>query len=271
MDKLKIYTTANRLAWNEAMPLHQKANKSKWDDLFSVPGYSVIREPELSHIRSLNLKDKKVAHLCCNNGVELMSLINMGAIHGIGFDISDVAIAEANQRSKKFDSNCQFVQSDVYEIPEAFNGTFDIVYLSIGCLGWLPDLKAFFKKAFALLNVSGMIFIHESHPFAEMLPADDRKDVDPLQIIEPYFKADPYIESNGIDYIGNTSYKSEPMYWFVWTLSDIFNSLIKNGFRLEHFSEYPEDISTQHKRTEEAQAGIPLSYILIAKKQVALK
>ena len=268
MDKIKKYTAANRLAWNEAMPLHQKANKSKWDDLFSRSGFSVIRAPELSHIQSLELKDKTIAHLCCNNGVELMSLINMGASLGVGFDISDVAIAEAGQRADKFGINCKFVQSDVYEISEDYNGLFDIVYLSIGCLGWLPDLKAFFDKVSLLLKPSGMLFIHESHPFTVMLPADDQKDVNPLLIIEPYFKSEPYVESAGIDYIGKTTYKSEPMYWFVWTLSDIFNSLIKNGFRLEHFSEYPEDISTQHKRTEEAQAGIPLSYILMARKQV---
>jgi len=267
MDKIKTYTAANRLAWNEAMPFHQRANKSKWDDLFSVPGYSVIREPEFGHIQSLNLKAKKIAHLCCNNGVELMSLINVGADQGIGFDISDMAIDEANQRAKKFDSNCHFVQSDVYDIPVTYYGSFDIVYLSIGCLGWLPDLQSFFEKVSALLKTSGILFIHESHPFTVMLPADDRKDLNPLQIIEPYFKAEPYIESDGIDYIGNTTYKSEPMYWFVWTLSDIFNSLIKNGLHLEHFSEYPEDISTQHQRTEKAQAGIPLSYILIARKQ----
>ncbi len=44
MDNLKNYTEANRSAWNEAMPLHQKANKDKWDIAFSVPDFSIISE-----------------------------------------------------------------------------------------------------------------------------------------------------------------------------------------------------------------------------------
>ncbi len=267
MDSPKKYTEANRIAWNEAMPLHQKANQSKWDDRFSTPGYSVIEAPELEQLRSLKLEGKSVAHLCCNNGVELMSIKNMGAGECVGFDISDIAIEEAQARAKKFGIDCRFMRTDVYDIPDQFNHQFDVVYISIGCLGWLPDLKAFFEKVSSLLRSSGMLFIYESHPFSEMLPSDDLKDADPLKIIDPYFKSEPYVELDGIDYVGKTNYKSEPQYWFVWTLSDIITSIINNDMKLIHFSEYREDISTMHRRTEEQKADIPLSYILIAEKE----
>lgn len=266
MESIRKYTRANRIAWNEAMPFHQKANQTKWDDAFSQPGYSVIRTPELDLLTSLDLEGKQVAHVCCNNGVELMSIKNMGAGECVGFDISDVAIAEAQTRADKFKIDCQFVQTDVYDIPDTFASLFDLVYISIGCLGWLPDLGAFFDRVSLLLKSGGQLFIYESHPFAEMLPADDNTDVDPLKIIEPYFKAEPYVELDGIDYVGKTSYKSEPQYWFVWTLSDIISGIIKHDMKLIHFSEYREDISTMHRRNEELKANIPLSYIMIAKK-----
>ena len=199
MSDIKKYTQANREAWNEAMPHHQKSNADKWDIAFSDKGFSVIKEPELSLIESLNFQGQKIAHVCCNNGVELMSLKNMGAGECVGFDISDEAIQEARERAARVDIACEFVQTDAYDIPEKYHDTFDIVYISIGCLGWMPAIQRFFGKVAALLNEDGELFIHESHPFSEMLPSDDLDNVDPMKIIEPYFKQEPYIDNDGID------------------------------------------------------------------------
>ena len=267
MSDSKKFTQANREAWNEAMPHHQKANADKWDKAFAAPGFSVINEPELSLIKSLNIEGQKIAHVCCNNGVELMSLKNMGAGECVGFDISDAAIQEARERANRFGIACEFVQSDIYDIPEQYQGEFDIVYISIGCLGWMPAIQRFFGKVASLLNESGELFIYESHPFSEMLPSDDLENVDPLKIIEPYFKRDPYIDNDGIDYVGKTTYDSKTMYWFVWTLSDILMGIIDNGMKVRHFSEYPDDISTLHGKNQEIGPDIPLSYILIAEKE----
>ena len=267
MSDFKKFTQANREAWNEAMPYHQKANVDKWDQAFATPGFSVLDEPELSLINSLNINGQKIAHVCCNNGVELMSLKNMGAGECVGFDISDAAIQEAEERANKFDIACEFVQTDIYDIPEKYHGEFDIVYISIGCLGWMPGIQRFFGKVASLLNESGELFIYESHPFSEMLPSDDLNNVDPMKIIEPYFKKDPYIDNDGIDYLGKTTYNSKTMYWFVWTLSDILMGIIENGMKVRHFSEYPDDISTLHGKNQEVGLEIPLSYILIAEKE----
>lgn len=264
---LKSYTRANREAWNEAMPRHQKANGDKWDKAFSQSGYSVIKEPELSLIQDMDIGGQSIAHVCCNNGVELMSLKNMGAGRCVGFDISDAAIEEAKTRAAKFGIDCEFVQTDIYEIPESYHNSFDIVYISIGCLGWMPGIQRFFGKVADLLCESGQLFIYESHPFSEMLPADDLENQDPMRIIEPYFKEDPYVDNDGIDYIGKTTYASKTMYWFVWTLSDIIMGIIENGMKVRHFSEYPDDISTLHTRNQDADLAIPLSYILIAEKE----
>ena len=108
MKEIKKYTEANRLAWNEVMPIHQKSNRSKWDDAFSVPGFVVFKNTEFDILKSIEVTGKKIAHPCCNNGIELMSLRNMGADQCVGFDISDLAIKEATDRSVKFGIPCQF-------------------------------------------------------------------------------------------------------------------------------------------------------------------
>ncbi|MEM9025896.1 MAG: SAM-dependent methyltransferase, partial [Verrucomicrobiota bacterium] len=83
--------------------------------------------------------------------------------------------------------------------------------------------------------------------------------------VEPYFRPEPFEEIDGIDYVGGTVYESKPNYWFVWTLSDIFMGLKSAGLLLDTFYEYPQDISAEHRRTENAGIQIPLSYILTAK------
>jgi ubiquinone/menaquinone biosynthesis C-methylase UbiE len=265
---LKKYTQANREAWNEVMPRHQEAARAKWDDAFLRPGFACMDEVELGQLRKMGIKGKTVAHLCCNNGVELLSLKNLGAGMCVGFDISDAAIQEARERAQLCRIDCQFVRTDVYDIAPEYEDRFDVVYISAGGLGWIPDLKLFFAKAAALMQENGRVFIHEIHPFSEMLPFDDSKEADPLRIVDSYFQAEPIVEYGGLDYVGGSKYvSSKPQYWFVHTVSDILMSLIGNGISLEHFSEYEVDVSAGHKRVEEARLGIPLSYILIGRKQ----
>jgi len=134
-------------------------------------------------------------------------------------------------------------------------------------------LPRFFAQAGAMLRDAGRIFIHEIHPISEMLPFDngdpDTPDADYLRIIEPYFKAEPYEDHDSLDYVGGTDYTSAAtQYWFVHTISDIIMGLVNNGFAIEHFAKYPTDISAGHQRIEAAEAGIPLSFILVGRKEM---
>lgn len=266
MNKLKTYTEANRAAWNEAAPKHQAANKAKWDERFSNKGYSIFSSPELEQLNRIGIQGKSVAHLCCNNGVELMSLKNLGAERCVGFDISDLAIAEATSRAEKSGIDCEFVRSDVFEIDQSYENQFDLVYISVGCFGWLPDLAKFLSIAASLLRADGRLFIYEMHPFCDMLSCDSDNEANPLSIIDPYFKETPHVETDGIDYVGKTTYQSLSKYWFVWTISDIVMGITNSGFTLEFFKEYPIDISASHQRNESAGVSMPLSYIITARR-----
>ena len=53
-------------------------------------------------LKDLNLENKKVAHIQTNNGRELISLMRVtGADEGVGFDISDEAIKEAEELKER--------------------------------------------------------------------------------------------------------------------------------------------------------------------------
>jgi SAM-dependent methyltransferase len=268
-SELKRYTEANRAAWNEVMPYHQRAAKEKWDQLFSQPGYVRLPAVEVELLQQVGLIGKSVAHLCCNNGVELMSLKNLGAAECVGFDISDEAIKEATERAAQTGIECRFVRTDVYEIGAEYAKRFDMIYISVGCLGWMPDLGLFLEKAATLLRDGGLIFIHEMHPFAEMLPEADGQATGELRIVGPYFKPEPYIDQGGLDYVGNAKYATVTnQYWFVHTLSDIVMALVNSHVAIEYFREYPTAVSPHQRSIEEAKAGVPLSFVLLARKQI---
>jgi len=267
-EDIKFYTSQNKEAWNEVVPKHQAVSKEKLDQLFSRSGYvDIMDEIFLNELKKINVAGKDIIHLCCNNGWELFSLKNMGANHCVGVDISDLAIIEAQNRAKKCNIDCEFICSDVYEISEKLNDSFDIVVLTAGCVGWIPDIKTFFKIAFRLLRKNGVIIIREIHPFSEILPFDNNDIENRLQIIEPYFRDEPIIENSSLDYLGGTDYTAKTQYWFVHTISSLIMALITNGFAIEHFSEHDNDISAGHKKQEKLDAKIPLSYIIIGRKE----
>ena len=265
--EIKDYTSANREAWNEVMPKHQAFAKEKLDELFSQSGYIIQNNVELLKIfKDLPIVGKDLIHLCCNNGSELLSIKNMGANRCVGIDICDEAIAEAKNRAKLCGIECEFVCSDVFEMPKEYNSSFDIVHITSGCLGWIPNVEIFFKLCNKLLRNTGYIVIHEIHPFSETLPFDDYKTDNRLQIVEPYFRTEPIVENDSLDYLGKTNYDAKTHYWFVHTMSSIVKSLNQNGFIINEFIESPQDISAGHAKLEELDAKIPLSMIIVGKK-----
>ena len=265
MKELKKYTEANRKAWNQVMPYHKKAMDEKWDKMFSNPDFIFQKDQELDELNKIGIRSKKIAHLSCNNGIELMSLKRMGASHCVGFDISDNAIEEAKKRATKFNIDCDFVRIDVLEISEEYYGKFDLIYITVGALVWIPDRKKYFEKAASLLVKGGQIFIYEHHPFGKVLPYDDEFDGD-LKVIHKYFDKEVWEEFGGIDYYGGESYESSPSYEFPYTLSELLNQLADCGFCLQKFNEYENDIALGRSYMEEQEIKFPLSYILIARK-----
>jgi SAM-dependent methyltransferase len=265
LGSIKSYTQDNRKAWNDAVPKHQAARAGHWDTFFAKPGAVLQQEPELAKLQPL-VEGKCIAQLCCSNGIELLSLINLGAKEVVGFDISDENIKEAEGRSRKLNFNVEYHCCDVYEIPAKYDSRFDLIYLTVGALGWLPDLNLFFAKVATLLKPGGSVFIYEMHPMTDILNDDRNPDVHPLQVTQPYFSSKPYTNFDSLDYIGRTRDSGLKKHWFTHTLTSLFSSLIGNDISIVQFEEFEHDISKVFPLLESQNAGIPLSYILIGKK-----
>ncbi|MVO98150.1 class I SAM-dependent methyltransferase [Paenibacillus lutrae] len=263
---IKTYTQSNREAWNEVNPIHQKHNPINLKEAFQAIGFSTLDEHITDTFRRLGLQGKRVAQLCCNNGRELLSLVNLGAQSGTGFDISDHVIEEAKELAETSGLPCTFVRTDVYDIDSTHINQYDLLYISIGALTWLPDLHKFFGIASTLLKKDGMLVIYEMHPLLNMLAMEDEPEFeDPLKIAFSYFKSDPWIANTGIDYVGNTTYESQTNYSFSHTLASIFNAVIQSGINITEYEEHPHDISCIYDHVEKEEK-LPMSYTLIGKK-----
>ncbi|WP_052675835.1 class I SAM-dependent methyltransferase [Paenibacillus sp. IHBB 10380] len=263
---IKTYTKSNREAWNEVNPIHQKHNPINLKEVFQTKGFSTLDEHITDTFRRLGLQGKRAAQLCCNNGRELLSLVNLGAQSGTGFDISDHAIEEAKELAETSGLPCTFVRTDVYDIDSTHVNQYDLMYISIGALTWLPDLHKFFGIASTLLKKDGMLVIYEMHPLLNMLAMEDEPEFeDPLKIAFSYFKSDPWIANTGIDYVGNTTYESQTNYSFSHTLASIFNAVIQSGINITEYEEHQHDISCIYTDVEK-EGKFPMSYTLIGKK-----
>ena len=262
MDHKKI-TDANRKAWNEVLPFHKKGRKIDLHKGFARPGFSVLDDVITAKLKEIGLKGKTVAQPCCNNGRELLSLINLGAKSGVGFDLSDAFIEEANELKKIAGVDCRFVETNVLEIGEEYRGQFDMVLITIGALCWITDLPRFFEIVEGMLKVGGDLIIYESHPIAFTLALEGDNGYDsthPLNPVFSYFKSDPWAEV-GLDYYGNARYEGTTHYSFTQKFSDIINPIVKSGLLIQELREYSHDISNGFAHIENEKI-LPLSYIL---------
>ncbi len=268
--KNKEYTEANRIGWNEVAPYHKKNRKDDLPELFRQKGFSTLDEIITPVLLDIGLAGKRVGQLCCNNGREVISMVNLGAREGVGFDISDAFIDEANELRDIADASCTFVRTAVLAIDPAGYEPFDLIYISIGALCWVPDMNRFFEIAASLLAPNGWLVIYESHPFMYMLAMPGEQNFDPehpAEIVNSYFKDEPLVYNDGLDYYGMEEYDGSVKYEFVHKLSDIINPIATHGLAIQSFKEYSHDISNLMEDLE-GKLELPLSYILTARKSM---
>lgn len=260
------YIKNNKAAWEEAFE-HRYAN---WGDenykILTTQKLPFLNADVLKVLEKIDLKGKTIAQFCCNNGRELLSMMRLGARYGVGFDIAENIIEQARETAEKAEqANCEFAACDIFDIDEIYHNKFDFICFTIGAITWFEDLNLLFEKASKCLKQNGMLFIHDFHPFMNMLsmPDEDTFDANDLsKAAYSYFRKEPWIENNGMGYI-TPQYESKTFTSFSHTLSDIINSTVSAGLRISEMNEYNYDVGLTSVYDGK---GYPLSFILLAQK-----
>lgn len=256
-------------------------NKQAWEEAFD---HKHPRWGEENHIRlrnerlpffcpdviaeltAIHFKGRTVAQFCCNNGRELLSLMQLGAQKGVGFDIAENIVQQAKETAAKAGiDNCEFVTANILDIDSRYHNKFDFVLFTIGAIMWFQDLKPLFKKAAECLKPKGIIFIHDLHPFMNMLPLPGESvfRADQLnRMTYSYFRNDPWIENEGMAYMSER-YESKTFTSFSHTMADIINALCFSNMHVRKLNEYAYDVGLTDVYDDK---GYPLSFILISEK-----
>ena len=227
------FLKANRELWDKLAPIHQKS------EFYDVEGFlkgkQTLDPIELEELPDLNRK--KLLHLQCHFGMDTLSLARLGA-DVVGVDFSSEAIELAKELSKEAGVDARFICADVYDVPTILNEKFDIVFTSGGVIMWLPDLEKWADVISSSLQPGGVFYIREFHPFSYIF--DDRDDVTDLRVYYSYFQGKEPLEFED-DGTYASDEKTGKMKTYEWNhpISEILNSLIKSGLRINHFNEFP--------------------------------
>ena len=256
------FVQANHAMWNRTADVYRTEGFAKLLKAVGQPDFTTFDTVERRVFSSLGLEGKDVVQLGCNNGRELVSVKNAGARRCVGFDLAENFLEQARQLAEASAQDIEFVHGSVYDVAETYDHAFDIVYITVGVLGWLPNLPAFFAVIGRLLRPGGHLFLYDQHPVLAMF--------DPTKVLEvdsSYFRQEPFVNSALPDYLDPAQTGRAESYWFQHTLSSIIGLCLETGLRLTQFEEYGHDLSNNYRAFQDFEHKPPLSYSVVARKE----
>lgn len=260
------YIEINRQSWNNRVETHLQSDFYFLEEF--IQGKSSLNDIELSLLGDLSRKS--ILHLQCHFGQDSISLSRLGA-EVVGVDLSDKAIESAKKIAQQVATTTSFVCSDIYDLPNHLNKQFDIVFTSYGTIGWLPDLDKWAKVISHFLKPNGRFIFVEFHPVVWMFDDNFEK------IGYNYFNEKAIIETETGTYADKNAPISQDCISWNHSISEVINSLIKQGLTIDSFDELDYSPYNCFNKTIEFEKGkfriehldnkIPMVYALSATKK----
>ena len=178
----------------------------------------------------------KVANICGSCGKKAVPLALLGAEVTV-FDISEDNRRYAMETAAAARTHITYVVGDVLETDlEKYGGTFDVVFMEGGILHYFHDLDQFMGIMYAMLRPGGKMICSDFHPFTKIN--------DSLKLETPvmsYFSTDIYEGemAHARFYEDEIRSKMPKCSLRKYTISEIINGIIRNGFTLKQFDEHP--------------------------------
>lgn len=211
-------------------------------------------------------------HLQCHFGLDTLSWAREGAAV-TGVDFSERAIETACELADETGLDARFIQSDIYDLPDALTEQFDAVFTSYGVIYWLPDLDGWAEIIERFLHPSGTFYMAEIHPFTSSLEWDEPGS---CRLAWPYFETGFEVEAEGSYADRDADLEQTTVYEWSHSLSDVLMALIDAGLELEFVHEHPFTTFQQFESMEQDDKGywripelkhdIPLLFSIRARK-----
>ena len=258
--------TSNKHAWDESAQLHKDTDN--WKALLrsvADPGFSRLDPTITGLLQEVGVAGKDVVQLCCNNGRECLSLFGLGARSVVGVDQSRAFLQQAQELAEVSPHHPEFIEADIHHLPERLHGRFDVALITIGVLGWMPDVALFMRHVASTLKPGGTLVMYETHPFLEVF---DPRARNPLLPASSYFQRDPFVLQESIVYEGQGEVEGPTSYWYVHTMGSLVSGAIAAGLQIGHLQEYPHSNREElYDQYEYQPAQLPLCFTLTATKR----
>lgn len=260
------YFEANRQLWNQRTQAHR--DSAFYNRAGFLKGERVLTPIELNELG--NIDGKTLLHLQCHFGMDSLDLARMGAVV-TGVDLSDEAIREARLLSEEAGVNARFICSNIYDLEQYLDETFDVVFTSYGTIGWLPDLDKWAGLIARYLKPGGRFYFAEFHPVLWMF------DDDFTHIQYSYENRELIVTENQGTYTDREAPITGKEYSWNHSISEVLNALIGAGLQPEFFNEHMYSPYSCFRNMTETAPGkweirgmegkLPMVYSLSAVKQ----
>lgn len=234
---------ANRRSWDEVVPIHLASDFYDQTELRAGRGRLLpLEEAELDSFIPGGWAGKRVLHLQCHFGADTLAIAQKGAdVVGVDFSKPAVAAARALAAEIGLSDRARFIHANVYDarhiLPEP--ESFDVVYITWGTIGWLPDVAEWARIIAWFLKPGGRLYFADGHPAA--LVFDEKRESTGMPQFTYAYDNDgqaDVIDEDG-DYADRTV-KLENTVTHEWShpVGETLTALLDAGLRLEFFHEH---------------------------------
>ncbi len=228
---------ANLANWEDRVPLHFEAYAT--DALVTDPSHlSTVARTDLAalapYVAGGTVEGLDVCHLQCHIGTDTLSFAKAGATV-VGVDFSPSALAAAAVLAERIGIEAEWVQTDVLDVRTAIDRDlvagrlFDLVYTSIGTIGWLDDLDTWAAQVASLLKPGGIFYIRDGHP--ALFSLDEESDA--LTVKYRYFHDGGALQwDDEGTYAGDGRVEHSRTYEWPHPISEVVTVLLRHGLTL---------------------------------------
>lgn len=181
-------------------------------------------------------KGVRIANICGSCGKKAVPLALLGAEVTV-FDISEDNKRYACETAEAAGVNINFEVCDILKIDMSkYGGCFDVVFMEGGVLHYFHDINEFMKIMNLLLKSGGKMICSDFHPFTKIM--------DSLKLEQPvmsYFSTEIFEGemAHARFYDEDVRRQMPKCMYRKYTISEIINSILQNGFELKRFDEHP--------------------------------
>lgn len=178
----------------------------------------------------------KIANICGLCGKKAIPLALLGAEVTV-FDISEKNKKYACEVAEAANTNINYIVGDVQQIDMSiYSEYFDIIFMEGGILHNFHDINIFMDIMNQIIKNDGRMICSDFHPLQKMVDVlgSEMTTIDyfSTEIIEDEMAHARFYDDNKRKLCPKCKYRK-------YNLSEIFNSVIENGFIIKQFDEHP--------------------------------